>query len=218
MYGYDKLSGRRPGGPVEVTRDDATGIDTGWWALVRSDADLLSAANRDPAAFRELYERYATAIHGYHLRRVAGAEAALDLTAETFAQAWQSRATFEDRHDGSTGPWLFGIARNLLLRSVRERRLVAEASERLRITTARSAVEPSQQWIDGMDEDLAQALEALPAMQRRAVELRVLRDQGYHQVAQDLGCTPVAARIRVSRGLATMRSKLTHLMSGRAPS
>jgi RNA polymerase sigma factor (sigma-70 family) len=202
---------------VEVTCDDAIGIHTGA-ALVRSDAELLVDSSGDPAAFRELYERYAASIHGYLQRRVGDGEAALDLTAETFAQAWQSRARFEDRYDGSTGPWLFGIARNLLLRSVRERRLIAEASARLGITTARSGIEPSQDWIDGLDEDLMQALEALPAMQRRAVELRVLRDQEYHQVAEDLGCSPGAARIRVSRGLAAMRSRLTYLMSGKAPS
>jgi RNA polymerase sigma factor (sigma-70 family) len=202
---------------VEVTCDDAFGSDT-VAAPVRSDAELLADSTGDPAAFRELYERYATPIHGYLLRRVGDWEVAVDLTAETFAQAWQSRARFEDRYDGSTGPWLFGIARNLLMRSVRERRLIAEACERMRITTVRSQVEPATDWIDGLDEDLVQALDGLPAMQRRAVELRVLRDQEYHQVAEDLGCSPTAARIRVSRGLAAMRSRLTHLMSRKAPS
>ncbi len=183
-----------------------------------SDTELLAASNHDPAAFRQLYERYATAIHRYLLRRVGEPEAALDLTAETFAQAWESRHRFDDQRGGSIGPWLFGIARNLLLRSVRERRLVAEASERLRLTTGRAQSDPSDDWLDGIDEDLAEALESLPDMQRRAVELRVLQDQAYHQVAEDLGCSTVAARIRVSRGLATMRAKLSPLLSRKASS
>jgi RNA polymerase sigma-70 factor (ECF subfamily) len=63
---------------------------------MRSDAELLRAARSDPAAFRELYERHAVQIHGLHLRRTRDADAAHDLTAETFAQAWLSRRRFRD--------------------------------------------------------------------------------------------------------------------------
>ena len=38
----------------------------------------------------------------------------MDLTAETFAQAWHASRRFKDMADGSGAPWLFGIARNLL--------------------------------------------------------------------------------------------------------
>ena len=71
---------------------------------MRRDADLLVAAETDVGAFRELYERYATRIYGYHLRRSQDAHAAHDLTAETFAQAWVSRTRFRDEANGSAGP------------------------------------------------------------------------------------------------------------------
>jgi hypothetical protein len=44
--------------------------------MARTDAALLLAARTDPAAFRELYERYAEALHGFHLRRTGDADAA----------------------------------------------------------------------------------------------------------------------------------------------
>ena len=88
-------------------------------AGTRSDATLLAAARSDPRAFRELYDRYAERVHGYHLRRSRDRDAAHDLTAETFAQAWLARARFRDEAGGSAGPWLFGIARHVLLASVR---------------------------------------------------------------------------------------------------
>jgi DNA-directed RNA polymerase specialized sigma24 family protein len=57
-------------------------------ATIRSsDASLLAAARHDPDAFRELYERYAVAVHEYFARRTGSGATALDLTAETFAQA-----------------------------------------------------------------------------------------------------------------------------------
>ena len=80
-----------------------------------SDADLIRRALTDADAFRRLYDRHATAVHAYHLRRSGDPHAAQDLTAETFAQAWLSRARFRDDADGSAAPWLFGIARNVLL-------------------------------------------------------------------------------------------------------
>jgi RNA polymerase sigma factor (sigma-70 family) len=183
---------------------------------VTADSELLAASGHDPTAFRELYERHAQAIHGFCLKRTGDQEAALDLTAETFAQAWQSRHRFSDQHDGSVGPWLFGIARNLLLRAVRDRRMIDEASARLRLTHERATISPHDGWLDGMEADLEAALAALPAAQRRAVELRVLHDQSYQQVADELGCSPVAARIRVSRGLSTIRTSITSTTSKEA--
>jgi len=55
--------------------------------VTRTDAELLTAARDDPAAFRELYDRYVQRVHGFHLRRTRDHDAAHDLTAETFAQA-----------------------------------------------------------------------------------------------------------------------------------
>ena len=73
-------------------------------ARMRRDADLLVAARGDAGAFRELYERYATRIYGYHLRRSNDRSAAHDLTAETFAQAWLARTRFRDEAGGSAVP------------------------------------------------------------------------------------------------------------------
>jgi RNA polymerase sigma-70 factor (ECF subfamily) len=176
---------------------------------MRSDAELLAAAGAEPAAFRELYDRYAVRIHGYHLRRCGDDHAALDLTAETFAQSWLSRTRFDDRHGGSVGPWLFGIARHVLLMSVRHRRLERAACERLgvleRLDTEPSTAEPEEHWLDGLDEAWAELTEE----QRRAIELRVVDGLEYDRVAEDAGMTPEAARARVSRGLAALRHRFT---------
>ncbi len=50
---------------------------------MRSDAELVREARSDAAAFRELYDRYADGVYGYHLRRTRDPDAAHDLTAET---------------------------------------------------------------------------------------------------------------------------------------
>src|SRR6185312_12088447 len=110
---------------------------------MRSDASLLAAARTDAGAFRELYDRYADKVLSYHRHRCRDEDAAHELTSETFAQAWLVRGRFRDECGGSAGPWLFGIARNVLLVSVRRRRLEASARERLGLL-AEPAAEPRE--------------------------------------------------------------------------
>jgi RNA polymerase sigma-70 factor (ECF subfamily) len=174
----------------------------------RTDAQLLALADEDAAAFRTLYERYAERIHGYMQRRSGNAEAAYDLTAETFACAWQSRRRFRDEAGGSAGPWLFGIARNVLAMSVRRGRLERAAAERLGVLAAREApaATPGEHWLDGIDELLCE----LPEGQRAAIALRVIDDLDYDQVADALGTTAPSARVRVHRGLAALRRQIDH--------
>lgn len=173
-----------------------------------TDAELLRRAYDDPHAFRELYERHATWVHAYHLRRSRDPFAAQDLTAETFAEAWIGRRRFRDDAQGSAAPWLWGIARNVLLASVRARFLERSACERLGLLDAldRPSVEPEphEGWLDGLDE----ALDLLTPDQREAIRLRVVEDLTYDDAARRADVTPEVVRARVSRGLRTLRTRL----------
>jgi RNA polymerase sigma-70 factor (ECF subfamily) len=176
---------------------------------MKSDASLLAAARTDPDAFRMLYERYAERIDGYFRRRTGDRDAAFDLTAETFAQAWLVRRRFRDEADGSAAPWLFGIARNVLLMSVRRGALERRACDRLglleRLDRAEPSTQPEARWADGADE----LLDSLPASQREAVRLRVVEELDYDAVAARLGTTATAARVRVHRGLDALRNRIS---------
>lgn len=170
-----------------------------------TDAELLAASVNEAGAFRVLYDRYAARIHRYHLRRCRDDEAAFDLVAETFAQAWCVRGSFRDEAEGSAAPWLYGIARHVLLQSVRRERLEDSARQRLGALehADRPLVAPEESWLDGVDE----LLETLPAEQRSALELRFVEDMSYDRVATQLAITPENARMRVHRGLKTLRDR-----------
>ncbi len=173
----------------------------------KSDAELLRAARDDAGAFREVYDRHADRIHRFQLARTGDADAAHDLTAETFAQAWLSRRRFRDEAGGSAAPWLYAIAAHVLSGSVRRARLERAACDRLglleRLDREPAAVEPEPAWLDGLDEALAD----LPASQRDALRLRFADDLTYDEVADRLGTTPAAARVRVHRSLASLRAR-----------
>jgi RNA polymerase sigma factor (sigma-70 family) len=164
-----------------------------------TDAELVLAA--DPASFGLLYERHALRVYTWFRRRLAWA--ASDLTAETFAQAWLSRGRFRDDRGGSAAPWLLGIARNVLRESVRRDRVERRARERLGLPTDLA----SQDDYDAVEERLspraalAIALDSLPEHEREALELRILGELPYEEVAQRFSIQPAAARLRVSRAL-----------------
>src|SRR5918998_2722710 len=99
--------------------------------VTRTDAELLQAARHDPQAFREFYDRYAVWVRSWFVRHTGSESASLDLTAETFAQAWHSCRRFRDMAAGSGAPWLFGIARNLLRQYHKHNRIETAARSRL---------------------------------------------------------------------------------------
>jgi RNA polymerase sigma-70 factor (ECF subfamily) len=174
---------------------------------MKTDAQLIQIARSDLEAFGELYRRHAHAIDSF-LRARGPQRVAGELTAETFAQAALSLRRFRDEADGSAAPWLFGIARNLLRTYYERERIETRARERLGLPlrTYELDADATNERIDAekLAPTLQRALDGLPETQRRAVELRVLSELPYEHVAESLGCSEVAARIRVNRALGSL--------------
>ena len=144
--------------------------------------------------------------------RLGNRVVATDLTAETFAQALLSLERFRGRGSDSGAAWLFGIARRVLLRSLRDQRREMGARRRLQIPVDAGGWDETQSDArldgDALSRALAEALASLSEGQAAAVRLRVVDQLGYAEVARGLGCSSVAARIRVSRGLQALLERL----------
>jgi RNA polymerase sigma-70 factor (ECF subfamily) len=179
---------------------------------LHDDAMLLHAARTDADAFEAFYRRWAPPLHAW-LRARLDAETANDVTAETFAQVLVSAGRFRGRQPGEAVAWLWGIARHVLHQHYRSARLESSARRRLGISPRAYDVEV---WDDvdarvtaaGLAHELAAALEGLTTGQRRAIELRIVADLDFGIVAGYLDCQEPAARMRVSRALSLLRSRL----------
>lgn len=167
----------------------------------RADAVLLREAGSDPAAFSELYRRHVNVVHEWLARRIAWA--ASDLTAETFARAWLSSDRFVDEREGSALPWLLGIAANLLAEAARHDRIETRARERLGLPLDLASDDGYTEVEQRLSPRLAlqHHVKALAPHERDALQLRVVDELSYEQVAQRLAIRPAAARLRVSRAL-----------------
>jgi len=171
----------------------------------RSDTELLLASRADPATFVELYRRHAEDLLRYFARRTLDPEAAAELTAETFAEAFASRRNYRDT--GVNGvAWVYGIARHQLGRFYRTGSTEARARERIGMHRRDLPAEDYERIEDLVDlapirAALIEALATLGDEQREALQLRVIEELSYPDVASRLGCAEAAARQRVSRGL-----------------
>jgi RNA polymerase sigma-70 factor (ECF subfamily) len=171
-----------------------------------SDAELLKAGTAD--GFEEVYDRHAAQVLAWSRARVG--EYAADLTAEVFARAWLGRSRFRPESDGSALPWLFGIARNVLRESLRKRRV--EDAARRRLGMPRFL--PGDAALDAVDdrrslsESERRAVASLAERDRELLQLRVVEERPYREIAVRLRCTPQAARHRVSRLLRELQCTL----------
>ena len=164
-----------------------------------SDAKLLAAA--DPDAFALLYDRHVGQLFAWARARVG--DHAADLTAEVFARAWLCRASFRDRAGGSAFPWLYGIARNVLSDSLRRTRVEDRARRQLGLPRA-VAPDPAYEAVEqrlSLPQAALRAIAELPESERELLDLRVVQERPYWEIADRFRCTEQAARLRVSRTL-----------------
>lgn len=176
-----------------------------------SDARLLAASRSDPEQFGVFYDRHAAAVLRFCARRTGSFDVAADLTAEVFAAAYAKRGSFRDS-GAPARAWLYGIARRQIGTFHRRARVADRYRRRFGISSL--AVTDDFDRVDELvgyaqyRTALEHAMSAIPPEQARAVQLRVVEQLPYREIARELACTEGAARVRVSRGLTRLADML----------
>ncbi len=173
--------------------------------MERSDDDLLVAGVTDVEAFAAFYRRHAAPLAGFFLARTGNRELAADLTAETFAAALAARRKFDPAKGPAVG-WLYGIARNKLLKAFERGAVEDRARKRLRMERLVLDDEALEQI--ELTTNTVPRLESLPDDQREAVTARVIQEQDYAEIAARTRTSESVIRKRVSRGLAGLRKQI----------
>lgn len=170
------------------------------------DICALQRSKAQPPAFAEFYDRHANGVLAFFARRTFDVEAARDLMAETFAQAFQHRRRFHGDSDEEAAGWLYAIARHQLSHYVRHGVARRKAIQRLGIRVPAIADDDYDRIVQlaGLQqvrERVADAYATLDSSQQRALSLRVIDELPYPEVARLLSVTEATARARVSRAL-----------------
>jgi RNA polymerase sigma-70 factor (ECF subfamily) len=166
-----------------------------------------------PDAFVALYERDAEAVLVFLTRRTLDVEVALDLTAETFAQAWRGWSRVRLDSPEEVRGWLFTIARRQLGQYWRRGHAERRALRRMGVSVPALHEEDFGEieraaGLASLRSTLRTELQRLSGDQRDALQLRVVDELPYPAVARQLGITEATARARVSRGLRALAAAL----------
>ena len=151
-----------------------------------------SEAESDSREFESVFREYWAYVYRILKRLVGDPAEAEDLALETFFRLYQHHPRKVDGFQ--TGGWLYRVATNLGLRSIRS----FKRRERYEIEAGRFALEESPEArptvIHEQAEEQALARRALAKMNERQSQLLVLRYSGlsYKEIAASLGLSPTS--------------------------
>jgi RNA polymerase sigma-70 factor, ECF subfamily len=171
-----------------------------------SDGTLIErVATRDREAFEELYARYARPVLGLALRRLGDRGRAEDSVQDVFAAVWRSAASY-DRTRGPGGAWLYTIARNAIVDTLRRRSPVTVADPPEAVSTAPTPDEEAEASWDAWR--LHRALETLPEQERTVIDLAYFSGLSQSEVASFLSIPLGTVKTRTRAGLAHLADAL----------
>jgi RNA polymerase sigma-70 factor (ECF subfamily) len=162
-------------------------------------------------ALRAAYEAHGGELFRFARRSLGDAGLAEDAVQEAFVRAWRASATY-DPAKASQRTWLFAILRNVVVDTVRARRVRPQLAPR-----SADDVGPDDELAAGDDDAIDQmltvwqveaALAELADDHRTALVEVHWRGRPYADVADELGVPEGTVKSRVYYGLRAMRTAL----------
>ncbi|MGD0546044.1 MAG: sigma-70 family RNA polymerase sigma factor [Candidatus Acidiferrales bacterium] len=195
--------------------------------MTRSDVQLmLDVKAGDDASFDLLLQKYRTPLVNFLYRMVRDTATAEDLAQEVFLRVYRARKQYSPSAKFTT--WLFRIATNLALNSVRDNRhrqkdVSIDAASSPDEDAAPMQLPAPEMRIDEhmIERDRAdyirKVISELPEKQRVAVLLHKYEEMDYAEIARILECSESALKSLLFRAYETLRVQLAPLVNASAP-
>lgn len=181
-----------------------------------TDEQLAAKARAgDADAMEELYLRYRQPVFRVVYRSTRNIDEAEDIVQEVFLKAFERLHTFREQSRFST--WLMRIALNLCtdrarMRHRRQELLEREADHKLAWSHPHPPDPLETTHQNAFREAFYTALNQLPDHHRQLIILRDLEEMEYEQIAEILGATVGAVKLRVMRARRAFKAKLEPLL------
>ncbi len=152
-------------------------------------------------AFETLFRQFQSMVYGWIVRIVRDRGVAEDLTVETFWRIYRAHARFDPA--GNFGAWARRIATNVALDHLKTRRVEVELPNNLSQGPPPDSVEQRE-----THERIERAFRQLPARLQAAAALALIEERPYQEIADALGTSVGAVKLRVFRAVRLLRKKL----------
>jgi RNA polymerase sigma-70 factor (ECF subfamily) len=166
--------------------------------------DVVLAASGDAAAFERVYRAHVPRVHGL-ARRMAGSDAADEVTQDVFVRVWQKLGTF--RGESAFGTWLHRLAVNVIVErfrslGTRRDRFIADSEPVFEVTPAPVRARPD------LAMDLDAAIARLPDGARTIFVLHDVEGYRHEEIAGMLGISTGTSKSQLHRARRTLRGLL----------
>jgi RNA polymerase sigma-70 factor (ECF subfamily) len=177
-----------------------------------TDELALALGRGEEAALAELYDRYGAAVYNLALRITRDSGAAEEIRLDSFLQIWRQANRFDAQH-GTLLSWLFTIARTRAI----DRMRAAGAAKRTQVDDpVRMTSAPQPDEMAELTERrrlVRQAMTALSAPQRAALELAYYEGLSHSEIAVRLGEPLGTVKTRIRQAMLQLRRTLTPLLT-----
>ena len=157
-------------------------------------------------AFETLVRQFQGEVYGWTVRVVRDPGVAEDLTVETFWRMYRARTQF--RAEGNFAGWARRIATNLALHHLKRRR-----PEQSLVDELAGEARPDPVLRREMREGIQRAFRGLPAKLQVAATLALVEERPYEEIAEALGTSVGAVKLRVFRAVRILRKRLDRFRS-----
>jgi RNA polymerase sigma-70 factor (ECF subfamily) len=180
-------------------------------SAVSPDATLVQKLlQKDVSAFEQLYDRHSRAVYGLVLRILQQAGTAEEVVQDVFLQLWRNAAQYDESR-GPFVPWLFTLARNraldtLRLKSERQRRREDQTEELPSVAVA-------PEYEKALDEKrraekVRAVMSSLSPQQKKAIELAYFEGLSHTEIAVALKEPLGTVKSWIRNGLMRLKQEL----------
>ena len=166
--------------------------------------DCVLFRQGDLDAFESLFRLHQRAVYGWILRMVRNPATAEDLLVETFWRIYRARERFDAARE--FGPWARRIATRVALDWLRTQRPEAEFDDEVMAMPAPGGGDPAV--AAEIRAKTTRAFSRLPYTLRAAAVLAIVEELTHKEVAEALGISVAAVKLRVFRALRLLRRDL----------
>jgi len=174
-----------------------------------ADEVAAIARDRDRDGFMRIYDHFWPRLVAYLLRLGVAESQAQEFSQEVLFKLWQRPELF-DPNRATLSTWLFTVARNLHVDSLRRRHGCVEvqnADELINLMPAESGQASAD--LHDQERRLAAALDALPADQAQVIRLSYYEAKSQREIAQSLGWPLGTVKSKVRLAFAKLRDALS---------
>lgn len=161
------------------------------------DEELMKAFKLgDVEAFNMLYERYSGKLFGYIRKKVSNDESCREIFQDTFLKLSTSRSRYKEGHPFA--PWLFCIARNAMIDSLRRSNVEKQTLQELAVAENSSYDQITSSSFDEL-------IKSLTDREQKILSMKFKEDLTFEKISQYLGLSSSNVRKIASRALKLLR-------------